>query len=61
MPLMLVAGDHARNDLAGEGDSWKTRLENRGFDVSVRMRGLGSMEAVQQRMVQKVRRAMNGI
>lgn len=55
IPLMLVAGDHAKNDLAGDGDSWKTRLEARGFDVTARLQGLGSMAAVQQRIVQKVR------
>ena len=55
MPLMLVAGDHAKNDLAGDGDSWKNRLEARGFDVAVSLRGLGSMEPVRQRIVRKVR------
>lgn len=54
-PLMLVAGDHAHNDLAGDGgDSWKSILEARGFDVSIRMRGLGAEKAVQERFCQKV-------
>ena len=55
MPMMLVAGDHARNDLAGDGDSWKRRLEARGFDVRVRLQGLGALPEVQQRIVGKVR------
>ena len=55
MPLMLVAGDHAKNDLAGDGDSWKTRLEAAGFDISLRLQGLGALPEVQQRIVQKVR------
>lgn len=55
MPLMLVAGDHAKNDLAGDGDSWRNVLEARGFDVAVRLTGLGSMEAVRQRIVRKLR------
>ena len=56
MPLMLVAGDHARNDLAGDGpDSWKSRLLARGFDVRVRLMGLGALEPVQQRFVGKAR------
>ena len=54
MPLMLVAGDHAKNDLAGDGDSWKTRLLARSFDVSVRLQGLGALQPVQQRIVEKV-------
>ena len=59
MPLMLVAGDHAKNDLAGdEGDSWKNRLESRGFDVRVRLEGLGASAAVQQRFVEKAREIM---
>ena len=56
MPLMLVAGDHARNDLAGDGpDSWKSLLLARGFDVRARLTGLGAMEAVQRRFVEKAR------
>ena len=56
MPLMLVAGDHAKNDLAGDGeDSWRSRLTARGFDAAVRLQGLGSLEAVQRRIVEKVR------
>jgi len=54
MPLMLVAGDHARNDLAGDApDSWKNILLARGFDVRTRLTGLGALEAVQQRFVEK--------
>ena len=56
MPLMLVAGDHAKNDLAGDDDSWKTRLLARGFDVNVRLQGLGALQPVQQRIVEKVGR-----
>ena len=58
-PLMLVAGDHARNDMAGDGeDSWRSVLTARGFDVRARLQGLGALECVQRRFVEKVRRAM---
>ncbi len=41
-PLMIVAGDHAQNDLAGEeDDSWKSQLESEGFETQVMLRGLG--------------------
>ena len=41
-PLMLVAGDHAQNDLAGEDeDSWKSILQAAGIEVDVVLRGLG--------------------
>ena len=60
MPLMLVAGDHAHNDLAGdEEDSWKSILTARGFDIRVRMQGLGALEAIQQRFVEKARKQFN--
>ena len=55
MPLMLVAGDHARNDLSGEeSDSWKSVLESRGFDVRARLMGLGELEEVRTRFLQKL-------
>ena len=46
-PLMVVAGDHARNDLAGEGeDSWQSRLTARGYQVRCILEGLGENPAV---------------
>lgn len=59
MPLMLVAGDHAHNDMAGdEEDSWKSILEAKVFELRIRMQGLGALEAVQQRFVQKAKRVL---
>ena len=59
MPLMLVAGDHARNDLAGDGpESWKNRLLARGFDVRARLTGLGALASVQRRFVEKAGAAL---
>lgn len=46
-PLMVVAGDHANNDMAGdEEDSWKTILTNEGFEVVPVLRGLGEIPAI---------------
>ncbi len=46
MPLMVVAGDHASNDMAGdEEDSWKTQLESKGIKVIPVLRGLGEVDA----------------
>ncbi len=43
-PLMLVAGDHARNDLAGdEDDSWASQLKTAGIKVDAHLKGLGEM------------------
>ncbi|WP_462385297.1 sirohydrochlorin cobaltochelatase [Intestinibacillus massiliensis] len=42
-PFMIVAGDHAQNDLAGDGDgSWRSILESEGYGVNVLMEGLGT-------------------
>jgi len=44
-PLMLVAGDHATNDMASdEEDSWKTILEEAGIKVDIYLHGLGEIE-----------------
>ncbi len=48
-PLMIVAGDHAKNDMAGpEEDSWKSRLEAMGLQVRPVLRGLGEYRAVRE-------------
>ena len=57
-PLMVVAGDHANNDMAGaEEDSWKSMFEAAGcFDsVTAQIAGLGSIEAVQNLYVAHTR------
>ncbi|PUU87269.1 precorrin-4 C11-methyltransferase [Halanaerobium congolense] len=55
-PLMLVAGDHAQNDMIGEDeDSWKNILENEGFEVEVQLKGLGEYEGIQNKYAAKLR------
>ncbi len=47
-PLMVVAGDHANNDMAGaDEDSWKTMFEAAGFTVDCQISGLGRIADVQ--------------
>ncbi len=49
MPFMLVAGDHARNDMAGDdNDSWKSILEQGGFQVEILLKGLGESPDFQE-------------
>ncbi|MCX7781668.1 MAG: sirohydrochlorin cobaltochelatase [Negativicutes bacterium] len=61
MPLMLVAGDHANNDMAGdEDDSWKNLLKKEGYQVQTYLHGLGENTAVQEIYVQHVRDAILG-
>lgn len=45
LPLMLVAGDHARNDMAG---TWRTRLEEAGHTVACSFTGLGELPWVRE-------------
>ena len=48
-PLMIVAGDHATNDMAGnEPDSWKSIFESHGYEVTCHLKGLGEYPEVQQ-------------
>lgn len=52
MPLMLVAGDHAQNDMAGdEEDSWNRVLSNEGYEVQTRLKGLGEYPHIQDMYV----------
>ncbi|MEG0596781.1 MAG: sirohydrochlorin cobaltochelatase [Oscillospiraceae bacterium] len=51
-PLMIVAGDHAKNDLAGAGPaSWYSRLTALGYEVSCNLRGLGEYPALRGLLV----------
>jgi len=57
-PLMVVAGDHASNDMVGAGpESWKSQLEAAGFDVFPVMQGLGENPAVRQLFIKHLRDA----
>ena len=52
LPLMIVAGDHANNDMAGDEEgSWKNVFEQEGFEVECVLKGLGQYEAVQKMFV----------
>ncbi|MFY9942048.1 MAG: sirohydrochlorin cobaltochelatase [Desulfobacterales bacterium] len=57
-PFMIVAGDHAVNDMAGdEEDSWKTILGRQGFTVEPVLAGLGSNDEFAQIFVSHIRDA----
>lgn len=61
MPMLLVAGDHALNDMAGEDDeSWKNILIRKGFKVSIYMHGLGENSAFQDIYLNHVKDAIEG-
>lgn len=57
-PLLLVAGDHAKNDMAGDRpDSLRRCLESEGFQVTCHIRGLGELSAVRERIVRRAKAA----
>ncbi|MBS7219403.1 MAG: sirohydrochlorin cobaltochelatase [Oscillospiraceae bacterium] len=59
-PLMIVAGDHANNDMAGdEEDSWKCSFQNAGYEVQCVLKGLGELEAIQQLFAAHAQAAMD--
>ena len=61
-PLMIVAGDHANNDMAGDDDdSWKSQFEAAGYEVTCLVRGLGELEPIQQLFVQHAQAAVNSL
>lgn len=61
-PLMIVAGDHANNDMAGDEDgSWKTEFEKAGFEVTTVVEGLGSVQAIQDLFVAHAQAAIDSL
>ena len=61
-PFMVVAGDHANNDLAGcSKESWKSRFKAAGFEVDCVLKGLGEYPEVQKLFVSHVNDAMESV
>ena len=61
-PLMIVAGDHANNDMAGDEEgSWKTTFEAAGYQVECLVNGLGELEAVQNLLVAHAQAAIDAL
>ncbi|MCU6746531.1 sirohydrochlorin cobaltochelatase [Faecalicatena acetigenes] len=58
MPFMIVAGDHAQNDMAGEEDSWMSELTEEGYEVRAQIRGLGEMEGIQNLFLEHIEEVM---
>ena len=54
-PFMIVAGDHAKNDMASdEEDSWKTILQNEGYEVTPLLKGMGEYEFIHKMFMDKL-------
>ncbi|EHO86529.1 hypothetical protein HMPREF0380_00188 [Eubacterium infirmum F0142] len=61
-PLMVVAGDHANNDMAGDDkDSWVTKFKAAGFEVKPVLRGLGQIYDIQKIYLEHVKAAIDSL
>lgn len=59
-PMMVVAGDHANNDMAGEQEtSWKKVMEREGFDVQCQLQGLGELKDIHDIYIKHIDDALN--
>lgn len=58
-PFMIVAGDHARNDMAGEDpDSWMCQFQKAGYEVLPVLKGLGEYSGIRSLFISHVRQAL---
>lgn len=61
-PLMIVAGDHANNDMAGdEEDSWKSVFLAEGYEVECVLTGMGELPAIQDIFVAHAQAAIDRV
>ena len=60
-PFMLVAGDHACNDMSGDEDSWAERLKKAGYSVRCVLQGLGECPAIRALFVEHCRQAVEAL
>ena len=60
-PFMLVAGDHAQNDMSGDEDSWAEQLKNAGYPVRCILKGLGECPAIRALFVEHCRQAVEAL
>lgn len=58
-PFMIVAGDHAKNDLAGDNsDSWRCQFEQAGLEVSCILKGLGEYPKIRQLLLNHIKESI---
>ena len=55
IPFLLTAGDHAKNDIAND---WKEELEQQGYQVSVKLQGIGEVKAIRDIYIEHIRAMM---
>lgn len=61
-PLMVVAGDHAQNDMAGdEEDSWKSMFVDNGYDVKCIVEGLAQSQDIRDVYIKHINAAIDDL
>lgn len=61
-PMMVVAGDHANNDMAGdEEDSWKSQFEAAGYEVECVLKGVGEIPEIRAIYVEHAQAAIDSL
>lgn len=59
-PFMIVAGDHAKNDMAGDDpESWYSQFKAQGFEVETVIKGLGEYPGIRKILVEHLRKINN--
>ena len=62
LPFMIVAGDHATNDMAGdEAGSWKTAFKGDGYEVECVLKGVGEYKGAQELFVEHAQAAVESL
>lgn len=62
VPFMIVAGDHAKNDMSGEEeDSWKSVFEKEGYEVRCVLKGLGEYDRIRRMFLAHLAKTMDGM
>lgn len=58
-PFMLVAGNHAHNDMASDApDSWQSQLQRAGIQVRSQLKGMGEYPEIQQQFINHLKRQL---
>lgn len=60
-PFMIVAGDHAKNDMNGsDPDSWRSQIEQAGYETECHLKGLGEYPAIRKLFISHIEEAISG-
>ena len=60
MPLLFVAGYHAKKDIAADANSWKSILEEAGYEIEPFIIGLGEIKGIRELFIEHLQAAMLG-